>query len=225
MKITTIVITDGRFSCLERTVDSYFTNVWCHTHNVEFNHILVNDSMDINYRSLVDALCKGRFQIHHNQEKKGFGGAIQTAWSLIPEDTDFIFHLEDDFLFNEELNLEDMLYVLRRYPHIAQLVLKRQPWNEQESKAGGIIEMWPDLYKEWHVDDKYWCEHRVNWSTNPSLYPARIIKMGWPQVERSEEAFSKLLFSNPSVYCAYWGKKFDPPLVTHIGNERVGIGY
>lgn len=166
-------------------------------------------------------------EIDDRAHELGFAGAVQRGWdALLEQDVDWIFHLELDFTFNARVPLTDMLEVLAEHPEIAQLVLKRQPWNAQERAAGGIVEQHPDDYTE-RTDDlgRVWTEHRRFWSTNPSVYSARWARVGWPQVPQSEGIFTHQLLRDPHLRFAFWGAPLDAPRVHHIGDERKGRGY
>jgi len=114
--------------------------------------------------------------------------------------------------------------VLLKHPYLAQLVFKRQPWNELEKEAGGIVECHPDAYTECTDGENFWTEHSLFFTTNPSLYSAKLCEYGWPLVDRSEGVFSHFLLEEGKRF-AFWGKKFDPPKVEHIGFVRTGKGY
>jgi len=159
----------------------------------------------------------------------GFAGAIQQGWNeILATDAELIFHLEDDFVFNGIVPLGDMAELVSD-EHIAQVALKRQPWNEQEKRAGGIVELDPDSFQEgrryWQSCPRKYTAHRKFFTTNPSLYRRDIAERGWPQEDRSEGKFSIELFKDPHVVSTFWGGKFDAPLVTHIGDDRQGRGY
>lgn len=231
-KVALFITTDGRLECLEKTMASLSEKV-----NYPFaQKFIICDSLDSGFRSEVAKLAaKYDFYVMHFMIKAGFAGVYRVAWQEIEEDITHVFNSEDDFTYNVPVDIEEMGKVLDDNPHLVQLCLKRQPWNEQEKKAGGIIECWPQLYKEFKLiyqgddgtDKKvYWCEHNLFYSTNPSLTPISVIRRGWPYVERSEEAFSRALFASDSeLRSAYLGKRFDTPTVYHIGMERVGTGY
>lgn len=153
----------------------------------------------------------------------GFAGAIQHGWEQVK--ADWVFHLEADFTFTERVDLNRMKTILVARPYLAQLVLKRQPWNPDETAAGGIIEQHPDDYTEVNAYAGTWTEHRRFWSTNPSLYSTRFCRLGWPQVPQSEGIFTHRLLKDPHLRFAFWGGKTDPPRVTHIGDVRAGTGY
>lgn len=168
------------------------------------------------------------FTVLGGDTRRGFGGAIEFAWSAMLALTDdpFVFHLEDDFTCNRQVNLAAMQQVLTEHPNLVQLALRRQPWNEQETAAGGIVEMHPGDYTD--RSDRFgneWLEHRRNFTTNPSMYRRSLMERGWPQVEHSEGIFTHQLLADPSVRFGYWGSRHSLPWVHHIGAQRAGVGY
>ncbi len=165
-------------------------------------------------------------EVDDSDHKLGFGGAIQLGWQrVIDTGAEWVFHCEQDFTFNRPVPLERMVAVLKAHPYLAQICLKRQPVNEQEKLAGGIVECRPDEYVQKVEHGDIWTENRVCFSTNPSLYSAALCRQGWPQVEHSEGIFTHRLLEDPEVRFAFWGAKFDEPLVEHIGDIRTGMGY
>lgn len=164
-----------------------------------------------------------RIVIDDSDHELGFAGAIEAGWAAV--ETDYVFHLEDDFLFRAPVPLARMIGLLEREPHLAQVALKRQPWNAEEQAAGGIVELHPEDFTECEADGDTWTEHRRFWTTNPSLYAARWCWSGWPQEQHSEGIFTHRLLEDPALRFAFWGGKFDPPLVEHVGAVRAGHGY
>jgi hypothetical protein len=154
----------------------------------------------------------------------GYAGAIQYGWQQI--ETDYVFHLEADFTFNERVDLAGMTGLLDRQQHLAQVALKRQPWNPQEHAAGGIVELHPDDFHERTDGHATWTEHRRFWTTNPCVYRADMCALGWPQLQHSEGVFTHyLLRRDPATRFAFWGGKHAAPKVHHIGEHRAGGGY
>lgn len=195
--------------------------------------LLIGDGRDsIHDRSLAsakDALPEPdrTVLVDDSDHRLGFAGAIAQGWrKVIETGAEWVVHLELDFTFNAPVALDQMLTVLQKNPYLVQMALKRQPVNEAEREAGGIVEMWPDEYEQRTVRGHVWTEHRLFFTTNPSVYPVALCHRGWPQVERSEEAFTNLLLPDPKMRFAFWGGKFDPPLVEHIGDRHAeGNGY
>lgn len=156
----------------------------------------------------------------------GFAGAIAEGWQKATETgAEWVWHAEADFLYLETVPVERMIGLLRRRPELAQLSLKRQPWNDREKAAGGLVEADPDDFIQRTDSGDVYTEHRRYWTTNPSLYSVGFCHQGWPQVERSEGIFTHRLLEDRDLRFGIWGAKFDPPRVEHIGETRAGKGY
>lgn len=224
--ITVLVFTDGRKDCLSRTLESFDEMV----SGPITRRVIIDDScnkeyatwLKAEYGSLLD-VDRG-YEIIHNKTKKGFCGAIQVGWEAV-KGSEYIFHLEDDFTFNEPVYLYDMAAVLEHETQLVQLALLRQPVNEDEAKAGGLIQLWPNEYQEMAWGGFHWVEHRLFFTTNPSLYRGSLIDVGWPGSPACESAFTEKVKRVDTAVFAYWGRKDDPPKVHHIGDNRVGEGY
>ena len=157
----------------------------------------------------------------------GFGGAIQEGWRrMLAMDVTHVWHLEGDFTFNRPVPIDAMAAVLDAHPHLVQLALRRQPWNEQEKAAGGQVEIDPAAYtdREWRAHE--WLEHTKNFTTNPSLYPRWVMEEGWPSGPESEGRFGgDLIKRRPELRFAYWGARSSGEWCFHIGKVRKGRGY
>ena len=176
--------------------------------------------------------------IDDGAHRLGYSGAIQEGWRHV--ETDYVFHLEHDFTFNAPVPLEKMIALLERRPYLAQVALKRQPVMEDERAAGGVVEAKPEYFTECRDELATWTEHRLMFTLNPCVYRASLCQLGWPQGgwPGSETYFTYQLIIDPEVRFAYWGRKFDPPMVQHIdqrpglldrvgdlGTHRTGHGY
>lgn len=196
MTVCLLLIHDGRHDYLERTLASAQERLPAFDQRV-----IVDDS----------------------RHELGFAGAIRHGWDQI--ETDWVFHLEGDFTFNGNVPVAAMIELLERRSHLAQVALKRQPWNDEEKAAGGIVELHPDDFTERTDGHAVWTEHRRFFTTNPSVYSARLCRRGWPQQPHSEGVFTHQLLRDPRLRFAFWGAKHAPPLVEHIGAVRAGVGY
>lgn len=228
MSVALLVMTDGRKHCIERTIPSALENL--NGHFTEW--IIFDDSGDSDYREWLQKTFP-RFKVVHAGKRQGFGGAIRAAWARIQAtNCTHVFHLEDDFTFNRQVNVWAMQRVLDTHPYLAQLALRRQPWNDAERAAGGIVELWPDAYTE--VDDAIdtWLEQRLFFTTNPSLYRRELTFEAWPLGRGSELGFTHRLLEEgydgmpgEQIHFAYWGARDSGEAVFHIGDERVGHSY
>jgi hypothetical protein len=166
--------------------------------------------------------------IDDTQHALGFAGAVQEGWrQVLDTGCDYVVHVESDFLFNERVPLMDMIAVLEANPYLTQMTLLRQAWNDVEKAAGGIVQACPEQFEEITRDGHTWTETR-RWifSTNPSVYPVELCRRGFPDPPESEGRFGGMLYRDrPECKSAFWGGKFDPPKVTHIGGVRTGGGY
>lgn len=199
MSIACLRIGDGR--------DSYHEESWASVQEMfpPFDHVVTIDD---------------------REHKLGFAGAIAEGWrQVIETGAEWIAHCELDFKYLRPVPVDRMIAVLKRHPELAQICLKRQPVNEQERKAGGIVECNPDAYTQHVESGDIFTTSRVCFSTNPCIYPAALCHQGWPQVEHSEGVFTHRLLEDPEVRFAFWGGKFDAPMVEHIGEVRAGTGY
>jgi hypothetical protein len=225
MTVALLVITDGRTEYIGDTIASFDANV---TGPVR-ERWMYDDSGDANHRAWLSDQFPGFKLIWHSTGRQGFGGAIRAAWEHLRRHSvaDHVFHLEDDFTFNRLIDLDAMARLLDYHPHIAQVALRRQPWNDIERAAGGVIECHPHEYDDRTDGDLAWLEHNLFWTTNPSLYRRSLITQeGWPYGIRSEGRFTSILRARHRNWrFAYWGARDSGEWVTHIGNERAGSGY
>ena len=225
--IVLLVMTDGRLDCIDQAIPSALE----HLQGWITRRIIHDDSGDPDYRSWLRRRFFGFEVIYHPAGRQGFGGAYRNAWRYLTQCHEpYVFSTEDDFTFNRDVDLREMVGVLEGRPHVAQLALRRQPWNEEERAAGGIVEQHPHDF----IDRDYWLhgrwpveylEHRRFWTTNPSLFRRSLCSREWPEAEHSEGVFTHQLLADPDLRFAFWGARDSGEWVTHIGNERVGTGY
>lgn len=144
----------------------------------------------------------------------GLAGAVREAWRLaLHTDCDYLLHIEEDFTFPAGIPVAEMVKVAERSPHLAQVVLKRQPWNDTEKQAGGIIEAAPHAYRQ----RLGFVEHTEIFSLNPCIIPRRVLELGWPDGNEAEFTIRLL---DLGYRFAFFGYTADPPRCIHLGNER-----
>lgn len=214
--IALLVFTNGRGDCLRRTIESARTML----DGPIAYRVMVNDACDPAYTAHLDATYPEFRRIHH-ANRAGFAGAVQSGWSAAHESFEWIFHLEDDFVFQRTVDLRAMIETLEADPKLVQLALKRQPWNDTERARGSVYRDGFEQREQPHPHIR----QRAWFTTNPSLYHRRIIDGGWPQCPQSEGIFTHRLLADLDVRFGYWGRIEDEPWVEHIGHERVGTGY
>lgn len=224
MTVCLLVVTDGRRDCISQTIPSALANL----NGPITRRVLYDDSGDPNHRDWLACNFPTFELVWHPDGRQGFGGAIRCAWAHVLQDHEtHVWHAEDDFTYNRRVPIDDLLHTLDHRPHLIQLALRRQAWNEHERLAGGIVEQHPDEYEDHSSPHGSWLEHRLFFTTNPSLYRRSLIEQQeWPEGRESEGHFThRILASDPDARFGFWGSRFTSPWVTHIGHERVGTGY
>lgn len=222
MSIALLVITDGRRDCIQQTISSAYQML----EGPITHHLIYNDSGDPAYEFWLRHMYAKTFKIHNSSRRRGFGGAIQAAWRILGRlPIQYVFHLEDDFTFRRPVLLDRMVQVLSDNPYLVQLALRRQPWNFLEAEAGGVVELHPDAYTEMSAGDSIWLEHRLFFTTNPSLYRVELCDKTWPAAGQSEGRFTHELLADPEIQFGYWGSRDSGEWVHHIGSTRAGERY
>lgn len=221
MTTCVMLMTDGRAELFSRTIAS-LRAAW---HGRLDEIVVIDDSGDPLYARWLDEQHPTYRHVHH-PERRGFGRAIASGWEHVGHH-DYIFHLEDDFLFTQPINLGAMRMILDENPDVCQVALKRQSWSDRERAVGGFMELEPD---EWNDEQGpgglAWCWSRLWYTTNPSLYRGALTRRPWPDCPESEGMFGvQLKIDHPETRFGYLGAKASPPVIEHIGKERRGTGY
>lgn len=230
--IALLVITDGRREHIGATLDAASE----HLHGPVTRRLIYDDSGDPENLAWLRSMFP-LFEVwQHPEGRQGFGGAIREAWRRLAEvaDIDYVFHLEDDFTITRPVDLWQLAGVLDENPHLIQLALRRQPWNEAERAAGGIVEQHPD---DWHERElvgpagvrSVWLESRRNFTTNPCLYRRDLLDLHpWPSGEHSEGRYGigilEQLAGDVRPF-GYWGARSSGVWCEHTGHTRAGTGY
>lgn len=176
------VLTDGRDGFLAATLAS------AREHLTGFDHLYV---------------------VHDDFNRKGLAGAVQTLWAhALGVGADYLFHLEDDWLFTAPVDIEGMRTTLDANAHLAQLVLQRNPLTSDEHRLGGVA-AWPD----WTQRDGY-VEQTSIFSLNPCLIPRDVLSCGW---DNGNEAGTTERLKAKGYRFGFWGEKQQPPAVIAAG--------
>lgn len=222
--IAVLLIGDGRDELRAATIDSFLQQVY----GYRLGYVV---------------------QVDDHAHRLGFGGAIQAGWHYlsdalrvaalegVPMPFDYVFHLEEDWLFREPIDVRWLAAMLggaatpkrSPLPVLAQAALKRGPVNAAERRAGGLVEAWPREYADSglltpEAGSVPYLTHRLFFTTNPSLYRASLMLLGWPDGERSEQAFTQRCLDHGYSF-GYYGARDHPPTVEHTGLARTGTGY
>jgi hypothetical protein len=216
--IALLVFHDGRNEYLKRTLESFIDNVM----PIPEHSLLINDSKDS--EGIEIAKEYGLKTAINTHGGLGIFRSVELAWKYVREnwpDVEFIFHQENDFEYNQVIDVKSMLEVLRN-KHVMQVALKRQAWYKHELKYGDfmrqLVSNKPNCMVDYAINGVKVVTHREFFTNNPSIY--RISTM--PQIYESEYLirghFKKI---DTHWTCCYLGRINDKPLVTHIGEIKV----
>lgn len=221
MKVLLGIIGNGRPDFLERSTASIEEKV----KYPFFGRILIDDSGDAKYAEELEQKYGSRYHVIAHPENRGLSGSIRTLWETAQMlDVDYIFHVEEDFTFEVDVDIEKMISILNMAPHLWQVALKRQPVNAEEAEVGGFMQQDPGAYVQYYSNfdpSLVWVEQRKFFTLNPCVYSINITRPLWPK-GGGEREFSQHVFQNEESACAFLGSIDDPPLVDHIGNYRGG---
>lgn len=220
--ITAVVLTDGRRECITRSVASLE-----HLRGPVSVRMIHDDSGDPAYAAWLWDRFPG-WVVHSTPERSGFAGAVRSArqWLARYDRNPYVWWHEDDFVITRTVDLPAMCDVLSDDINLVQLALRRQPWNDSERAAGGIVEQHPDAYYEIRDSGRAWLEHRRFYTTNPHLTRRGVLTdTDWPTGAESEGRYGLALFANPRLRAGFWGARDSGEWCEHIGHTRAGTGY
>jgi len=210
-KVSLVVITDGRQSCIEQTIDRFEDVI-----NYSFcERVIINDSGDIRYHNFLTNAFP-MFKIISHEQRRGLAGAVQSVWSSIGEESEYVFHLEDDFIVKRKFDIDHMIFLLKNNLHLIQMALVRDPVNPPEEEVGGFVFQ----HKESYEQKGDFFEHGRLFTLNPCVYPISTTRIGWPDHGGESEFTQKVHSINKQLRFGYYGNMYDEPLVTHIGGRR-----
>lgn len=176
-----------------------------------------------------DAHCQDPFSmlgpttvIEDRSHQLGMSGAVEAAWSWATgEMVDYLFHIEEDFVFRQDFSLRAMLLALGWGRNLAQMVLKRQPWSPEEQATGNMLSIFGHIeQQDMHTDalgTVRWVAHTHIFSLNPCLIPFDVFSQGY-YAGNEAEATQELL--RRSYRFGMFGGFDDDPIVEHVGHLR-----
>tara|TARA_Y100000593_G_scaffold95031_1_gene198547 strand:+ start:1326 stop:2111 length:786 start_codon:yes stop_codon:yes gene_type:complete len=227
MNVTILFFSTNRLDYLMPTLRSFHSKI--NFEGLNLNKIFIDDyplgRNDFVFNNVKDNYNFDELVLH--TENKGQSVTWKEAWEMVPKDTDYIWHQEDDFTFPEEINVQNLINILESFPRsLSQICLKRQVWYEndndfieqiEEGKIGKEIEININNKKE------YLILHQHYFNANPCIYPRWVIEEKYSHNPQESVIASDLKqrYGN-TVYSSIYGKKLDKPLCEHIGYYNQG---
>ncbi len=209
MSIGLCIISDGRFDYLAECINSLEARV-----AYPFvRKVIVDDSGELNIQLRVRQAFPD-YEVLAHRRRWGIAAAVHTAWdAMLETDAEYIFHVEQDFTFNEDIDLDGFVRLLKDHPHLANMTLKRQPYSPVEVAAGDFMRVNPTEYRD---NPDGFVEWSKMFSCNPSLIRREVLELA---PFSNEGKFADTCRRHGYTF-AFYGQKTDPPRVTHIGERR-----
>lgn len=183
--------------------------------------VFVDDSGDEKFRTRLAKWGVGEV-VETGPGNMGYNVAMRKVCEVAGEHA-FMFW-EEDFTLLEDIDMQDLLGVLWRFPHLAQIALLRGAHFPIEHEKGGVIEglqaRLPGSVTNWlEVGGEIVIEQKGTFTCNPSMWAAGIASLGWPAGQWSEDRKRDDLIARGYRFGFLPGVK-----VEHDG-ERRGHGY
>ena len=227
MKITILFFSTNRLEFLIPSLDSFFKFV--DFHNYECYSVMIDDYPkdrdDEIFKNIQQKYAIDKLILHDKNE--GYSKTWTEAWNLIPTDTDYIFHQEDDFTYHTKIHIPNLIKIFEKRNSLYQIVLKRQVWYEPPD-SDLIYRMenniWKTTEEKINIDgvDHYITTQKNIFNANPCIYPYFITQLDYKNNIQEHMIVKNILSRCPDMYGCFYGKKLDPPLVTHIGHFTQG---
>lgn len=220
-KITLTITSCKRIHLLEQTINSFFSNcldIYCID-----KILLIEDGSKFDDVSKINTLLKNTGKpyllIYKSDLLKGHVASLNTLWDLIK--TQYIFHLEDDWLFIKKDNfIHHAFNIMSEDNSIKQVLFRTNPdimadgQIIQKTKSG--IDYIRYNYIGQHAKDKRGRPAWSGWNLNPSLTnfnDLRVIGKFNHEKSNFEYEYSRRVYKNgfkvayfPFNYCEHIGE-------------------
>ena len=218
--ICILIFTTSRYEYLLPTLESFHQQVDFSNHRIY--KILIDDYP---LRRNVDILkkLKKKYSINKlilNEKNLGYSLSWKHAWENVPTDTDYIWHQEDDFTFNQKIPVNNLIHVLdnNEIP-LFQVFLKRDIVFENNDFIRDLEQNKVGIPVTIHNQEVIL--QRWYFNSNPGIYPYWISKKKYG-TNPQEFIISELSQEYPQGYSAMWGGRHDANLIEHIGEYTQG---
>jgi hypothetical protein len=219
--IAWVTLTNGRKEYFEKSRPSWYQKM--HGNIVE--EIIVDTSGDPEYLNWLTSNYPSAKVIPLGKTSLSYAKSVKFLLDVCSSiDCDYIFHLEDDYILEKDIVLEDAIDILKENDNIVQVHFIRQPWIQEEIDAGSVLNYCKGFgisMDEKQNSKSSWVEHTCYFTFGPNIYKKDLVFTQWNTDKDPELEFYRVLISNKNK-TATFGKLDDPNIVTHIGHYRLG---
>lgn len=229
-RVSMIVRTGGtawaeRREYLERTMASL-------VERVRYDHVVrkvVFSDWDESITPELTAIAERHgFYVVSQADQRGpdFTRSMVRLWRYLASRRDafeYVFLAEDDFVYERDVDLGEMIGVLDAHPELVQVALLRDAFYAAEREKGGVLGHPLEAFTPASMNGSRWLEHRRFFTLNPTIFRRGLTSKPWPTAQHSEAVFGRQLFAEGNARSALWGDGEN--WISHIGQVRAGTGY
>jgi len=193
--ITVTITTCNRLDLLKQTIDSFLL----HNSYPIAEYLMTDDSDNTNIAKELELQYGNRFKIFHNSPKLGLSKSLDVLFGAASNE--YIFHLEDDWLFDRSGFIEDSLSIMTHQLDVHQVWVRHRSDTPHKHNKDGTLSLW----QNWN-----------GYSWNPGL--------------RRKSDYQKMFPDGLQVYgeefdCMQHTKNFDYKVISLINTSCYHIGY
>jgi hypothetical protein len=220
MKEVTVVLTAcNRADLLEKTLDSFFE---MNTYPIK-RFIIIDDGMNFGCNDFVKTKYKFPIELIYNNPKLYQIRSIDYVYGIV--ETEYVFHMEEDWLFLKKGFIEDSIKVLEADDNILQVWLRgvddttnTHPWNPEIYEVDGLQMVLLKYTGIWNgFSFNPGLKRLSDWKKLPNGYD------GCDRITPAEQSGGVTLECDISVEYAKRGMiamRFLESYITHIGWDR-----
>jgi hypothetical protein len=220
MKEVTVVLTAcNRADLLEKTLDSFFE---MNTYPIK-RFIIIDDGMNFGCNDFVKTKYEFPIELIYNNPKLYQIRSIDYVYNMV--ETEYIFHMEEDWLFLKNKFIEDSIKVLEADENILQVWLRGidditapHPWNPELYEIEGLKMVLLKYTGIWNgFSFNPGLKRLSDWKKLPKGYD------GCDRITPTEQSGGVTLECDISVEYAKRGMiamRFLESYITHIGWDR-----
>jgi hypothetical protein len=221
IKIAVLFFTTSRYEYLIPMFQNFYEKV--NFDDIEIYTILTDD-YPLRRQDEVLTILKNKYKIDKlitNKENLGYGLSWKNAWKEIPADVDYIWHQEEDFIFDDQINIMKLIETFETCPiKFTQICLKRQVWFSGNDFITKIED--GSVGRQINYGDKKIVIHQRYFNANPCLYPRWVIEEEYVNDPQEHTLVKELATKYPNKYSAIYGGRNDKPATRHIGDYTQG---
>ena len=206
---------------IRKTLDTFLSRCFFRPNDC---HLIINiDPVGKDMRSIeIIDLCKKYFQniICRCPEEPSFPRAFKWIWSQA--DSNFIFHLEDDWELIRPVNLYKMIEIMENNPDLAILRLPWKPTNTDSAKNWRYFFPWNGEFFECPEEHK----REVGFCGHPSLVRSEFVRNTVKYIDENRNPEKQFHHGPPELMreidkwrYGVFAEQNQPPVIRDIGRQ------